>query len=369
MKVLHICSYFSTSPIFKQLFDRQIDHDIDIDVYVPIAHEYPSDRIAASGNYTTMARTHHQNDRLFFHYKHHKILHHLKKQFNFSEYDLIHAHSLFSNGWLAYRLHKMYGIPYMVAVRSADIETFFKKAKWLWPIGMNILRHAEKVIFISQNSYNETFQKYTPPRMQKTLKAKTEVIANGIDNFWHEHRVDQPHREPHRPLRLIATGKLIKAKRLETLAQNVEQLNQTIPAKLEIVGPNWEDSIEENLKSYPHTTYLGAKNKEELVDLYRQADIFTLLSYPETFGLVYVEAMSQGLPVVYTQNEGFDSFFPDYTVGIGIPRNDTAAFISGIQHILTDYSHISETAIVKSQLFQWDDIVKKYLAIYDTIVN
>lgn len=38
-------------------------------------------------------------------------------------------------------------------------------------------------------------------------------------------------------------------------------------------------------------------------------------SHKETFGLVYAEAMSQGLPIIYTKNQGFDGQFPDGYVG------------------------------------------------------
>ena len=47
MKVLHINSYFSTSGLFKHLYDRQLNAGLEIDVYVPISHQFPEERIAA----------------------------------------------------------------------------------------------------------------------------------------------------------------------------------------------------------------------------------------------------------------------------------------------------------------------------------
>jgi glycosyltransferase involved in cell wall biosynthesis len=58
--------------------------------------------------------------------------------------------------------------------------------------------------------------------------------------------------------------------------------------------------------------------KEKLLNNYRNSDIFIMPSYNETFGLVYIEAMSQGLPIIYTQNEGVDGYFKEGSVGYSV---------------------------------------------------
>ena len=49
----------------------------------------------------------------------------------------------------------------------------------------------------------------------------------------------------------------------------------------------------------------------------RSCSVFAMPSIFETFGLVYLEALSQNLPVVYTKGQGIDGMF-DNTVGIGV---------------------------------------------------
>ena len=46
-------------------------------------------------------------------------------------------------------------------------------------------------------------------------------------------------------------------------------------------------------------------------------------SFPETFGLVYVEAMSQGLPIIYTKGQGIDGYFEDGKVGYPVNTKDS----------------------------------------------
>lgn len=51
--------------------------------------------------------------------------------------------------------------------------------------------------------------------------------------------------------------------------------------------------------------------KKQLREAFSISDIFVMPSKPETFGLVYVEALSQGLPILYAKGEGFDGYFDE----------------------------------------------------------
>lgn len=368
--LLHINSYFSTSGLFSNLYERQIQKGHKLRVYVPIAYEYPKEKIAASGPYTDIIRTHHQRDRFLFHYKHHKILKDLENRYSFSQFDLIHAHSLFSNGWLAYQIFLSYNIPYIVAVRNADVRTFFQKAPWLRSIGLRVMRDAQAIIFISENSYREVFKHYVPVKDQQAFKAKTQIIANGIDDYWHLNANLQKKAEIHQPLRIISTGKLLPRKRFVQLAEMIKNLSDQIgPIEFHVVGPNWDPSILNDLEKFDFVTYHGPLNQEDMSQLYRQMDIFALLSYPETFGLVYPEAMSQGLPVIYTKNEGFDSFFKNYQVGVSVDRFNQQEFNEAVSYICAHYDSLQDKLFQGIDYFKWDRIIEEYETIYHSALN
>lgn len=370
MKILHVCSYFSTSPLFGQLFDRQVANGQDIDVYVPISKQYPEERISSDKSYAQTVRVFNQIDRYFYFYKQNKIYRDLNDRYQTNEYDLIHAHSLFTNGFMAYKINQTYGTPYIVAVRSNEIETFFKRAFWLRSMGLRILKNASKIIFISQNTYDDTFKNYIPEDIKASLLEKTHVITNGIDQFWHDNAYTERQTELVQPLKIVATAKLQKVKNLETLADYVAKYNQEVaPAELHVIGPNWDQKIHDNLIAKAEVTYHGPMNKDELVAFYRQADIFALISSPETFGLVYVEAMSQSLPVIYTKGEGFDSFFPNHQIGVSVDRTSADDFIEAVKFITNHYEQLSSEAVEKSKQFQWDDINQTYLDMYQDITH
>ncbi|MDO4432696.1 MAG: glycosyltransferase family 4 protein [Aerococcaceae bacterium] len=368
MKILHINSYYSTSGLFKQLYDRQTQAGLDIDVYVPISYQYPQDRVAATGEYTHISRNHNKFERYVFHWKHRSILKDLTTHYAIEDYDIVHAHSLFSNGWLAHQLWKKYRKPYVVAVRNTDVRTFFAKMPWLRHMGLEILEHAAHVIFISQNSYDEVFTHYIPQSLRTTLKDKTTILPNGIDDFWHENAYNDKAPEFHKPIRIVTAGKVVTGKRFVQLAEMIQSYSDNIhPAELHIVGPAWTPRIVEQLGKMRNVYYYGPHKKEDILKLYRQMDIFALLSYPETFGLVYPEAMSQGLPVIYTQYEGFDSFFDNHTVGVSVEKSDQIGFNKAIDYILKHYDRLMQNALAGSETFNWNRITEHYLNLYETI--
>jgi glycosyltransferase involved in cell wall biosynthesis len=89
-----------------------------------------------------------------------------------------------------------------------------------------------------------------------------------------------------------------------------------------------------------------------------------LPSLLETFGLVYPEAMSQGLPVIYTRGQGFDGHYPDGHVGYAINPNDPRDIAEKIKVIFSDYLRFSTNAFNASLDFSWDKIVDKLLEVY-----
>ncbi len=119
-----------------------------------------------------------------------------------------------------------------------------------------------------------------------------------------------------KPLRILCVGRMSKAEfykgfrdggdlykgfKLLILASG-KVASQGIPVKLEIVGDgDARPELEAWLKERPearHVTLLGRVSDERLAQAYRENDVFSLPSEGEGFGLVFAEAMAQGLPSV-----------------------------------------------------------------------
>src|SRR5699024_2595672 len=94
------------------------------------------------------------------------------------------------------------------------------------------------------------------------------------------------------------------------------------------------------------------------------ADIFVMPSSHETFGLVYVEAMLQGLPILYTANEGIDGFYPE---SIGEKRQTPTVQEIGekLSVMIENLNGYSIPAEALKRNHDWAEIAKQYLSIYE----
>lgn len=368
MHILHLNSYYSTTALYTNLYNEQEQLGLHLSIYVPVAKEKNISALPCSGTKAKIRPVFHQRDRYIFYLKHYQILRDLKRSYSFSQFQLVHAHSLFSNGWLAYQLKQSYGLPYVVAVRSADVRTFFAKRIYLRHVGIRILEEASRIVFISRNTYQEVLDRYIPAYFRDEFIKKSEVIPNGIDDYWHQHKNTRKSSRLHDPLRIVCTCKLMKEKEIPRLIQYVNTYNQRIQkAELHLIGPSVDEKITQLAKNSPHVIWHGGKNMAEMVQLYREMDIFALISSRETFGLVYAEAMSQALPIIYTRGEGFDGFLANHTVGESVNYQDEREFIQNVNRIIQNYPEMSKRALEAIDAFNWADIAERYQDIYQEI--
>lgn len=298
-------------------------------------------------------------ERLLFFPKQRYLLKEIEKTVPLEQIDLIHAHTLFSSGYLAYRLHKKYGIPYIVAVRNTDVNVFFRYMRHLRHIGKKIAKHAQKIIFISPAYKEQVLGTYLP----QTITGKSIVLPNGIDPIFLQRRTK--HEPDRTTIRLIYIGRIEKDKNINTIIRVADQLVQNRqPVALCLVGKIIDAHYASMIKNRSYITWHDQCAKEEVLQYLQQNDIFIMPSYHETFGLVYAEAMSQGLPLVYTKGQGFDGFFEDGCVGYAVPSDNVSYITSKVMDIHRHYNTFSERCVQNVSQFDWQNIVKNYTIIY-----
>jgi glycosyltransferase involved in cell wall biosynthesis len=368
MKILHINSYYNGSKFYKNLYDQQVNTGLDISVFVPTPSSV--ENICDFGEYTTISVNHSRYDRFIFHLKHTKILKDITKRYDIEKYALIHAHSLFSNGYVAMKLNKKYGISYIVAVRNTDVNTFFRRMFHLRRLGIEILKNANGIIFLSKSYRDEVIEKYIPKEMKESIINKISIIPNGIDDFWMENKIRKINEPDTNDLKLLYVGVVNKNKNILTTIKAIEHLRkQGVKARLTVVGRIDDYSIYDQFKNLDYVDYIEPKPRNELIEIYRQNDIFVMPSIHESFGLVYAEAMSQGLPVIYSKGQGFDGQFADGVVGFSVDCSNAEDVSKKVVKIINDYSKISDNCTKSSEKFSWNDISKTYLDLYRNLLN
>jgi glycosyltransferase involved in cell wall biosynthesis len=369
MKILHLNSYYSTNSFYKNLYDSQINNGLDINVYVPVSIAFDISKIQFD-NFTSISVNHGKYDRFIFYIKHNKIYMDIINKYKINEFSFMHAHSLFSNGYIAYKLKQKYNIPYVVAVRSTDINLFFHKVFYLRKTGINILKGAYKIIFLSEPYKKNTIEKYVPGKYKKEIEGKSIVIPNGINKFWLENKYKERSNPKKNRIRLVYAGQISSNKNIETTIKACELfISQGYEINFKVIGKIMHGRYNDLIKKHSFIQYITYCSKEELINHYRNSDIFIMPSKHETFGLVYPEAMSQGLPVIYTRGQGFDGHFEEGEIGYPVQYDSPDEIVQRIEDILNNYQTISKNCIKKVDKFDWDKIVNEYIAIYKTYIK
>ncbi|MDL2206014.1 glycosyltransferase family 4 protein [Eubacteriales bacterium OttesenSCG-928-N13] len=370
MRILHINSYYSTSAFYRELFEQQLALGEQISVFVPVPRGYDAQG-RDFGDYTKVCPDHGKYDRLWFPLKHDKIFRDVKHQYDTSEFDVLHAHSLFSNGVIAWRLHRLFGTPYIVAVRDTDVNTFFAKMPHLRKLGQQILRDASRVVFLSKPYRDYALAPYLDVDALREVQEKSEIIPNGIDPFWLQHAPDEIHVATPGIARLLLVGRASKRKNVEVALAAAQRLSdQGTQVQFDVVIGKVEDpAILDRIRSHPLVTLHRNLTREQLLPLYRAADVFVLPSLQETFGLVYAEAMSQGLPVIYTRGQGFDGQFEEGEVGYAADPNDPREIASRIEDVLEDHANMAQRALTNSKRYDWARFAAQYDGIYREVIG
>lgn len=363
--ILHIAPDFNSSQIYKSLFSKLYDLGWEQRVFVadnignhPSANDLPYSVYQYPTSFNKVERA------LFFP-KQHQIAKFTLTNKLFDNIDIVHAHLTFSAGYAAWRHYQKNGTPYIVAVRNTDLNIFFRKMPWLRRIGISILRDSKKIVFISP-AYQTRLQEYVPQQLWDSWQDKMVIIPNGVDPYFLTHK--QHHAPSEEALRLIMVGKLSRKKNVDRLITSSNLLRQKgFNVALTLVGTVNDPAIEPLLQQ-PFITHIPFCEKEQVCSLLQKNDIFVMPSLAESFGLVYVEALTQGLPIIYTRGEGIDGYFSEGEVGYAVAPHDPQDIATKILTARRQYEQISARTHKAIKQFQWDTIAEQYESIYTQFI-
>ncbi len=380
MKVLQISSDFTGSKVHTNLFRRLDALGVEQTVYCPMRNPE-----AAGSNYFEGVRS-----KIIYDYvikKHHKMFYHKKIRDVFQsldrqilqkeQFDLVHAPQLFSEGAVAYEIFKKYGTPYCVAVRSTDVDAFLRYAPHTWLKGRDVLLNASKIFFISMAAQRALEKHIAIKSIVGKIKDKFVFQPNAIDDFWLNNIVAKE-KEHYESINILYVGSFDGYKNVERLIKAVLVLHKEYPTiKLNIVGGGMKEHrplllkrINQLIESHADVVnFMGSiSDKEDLAQVYRCNDIYAMPSV-ETFGLVYIEALSQNTPVLFSLGHGIDGL-TDKNIGVGVKPQSTESIVAGLRQMICrieEYKNVA--ALVDFRLFDWDVIAKKYYTWYCQIVG
>ncbi len=285
---------------------------------------------------------------------------------NGDDFDVIHCHELLSlSGYFAKLrsvdsnfVYTVHGVAYELISRN-----FLKPlAKILHFPERLCVRSFDRVVAVSENTRNETLEHYN------ISDEKVETIYNGVDT------------DKFRPVKefdnqLLFVGYFIERKGSDLVVDAFCNLADDFPnTKLVLVG---KGRMEEELREKVSNS--GLENRvdfrknvsdEELRDLY-SSSIFVMPSKYEGQGIVYVEAMSCGAPVIGCDNSAIPEMIEDGVNGYLIDR-DSESLAQVLTSILEDDDlrvSMSESSREKAKDFDWGKIAAQTESLYQDLIN
>ncbi|MGQ9843703.1 MAG: glycosyltransferase family 4 protein [Spirochaetota bacterium] len=289
------------------------------------------------------------------------------------KFDVINTHFVVPSGPLGYAISKLFGIPNVLSLHGGDIydpskklsphrNRFFKAAVRF------LLNRADVIVAQSSNTRNNAIKYYAPkkeiqiiplafhpPVMPKTSRKK--LGLNKKDFI------------------CITVGRLIKRKSIDVLIRAIALVNN--PAvKLLIMGDGPEREYLESLVSQlslgGKVQFLGFVADEQKYAYLSQSDLFVLTSMHEGFGIVFMESMYCGLPIITTNHGGQVDFLTHGENALLINVGDTKGCAESIMKFYTDkklYTHCSENNKKKITTLYAEKVAMRYMNIFTTLVN
>jgi len=290
----------------------------------------------------------------------------------------VHMPNPFTNAWLAI-ISYFKKLPPMIVMYHSDIlkkHPFTRALKKVYtsPLFQGKLLRKAEVIFATSPNYvklSDILYKYT---------YKVRIVPNGIDlSEFKPGSSTQKFREKHGLTKkdkvILFTGRLIPYKGVQYLIKALPKVIKKVPeVKLLIVGEgpekeNWRRLAEEEGVS-DRVIWAGKLSWSDLKKAYAACDVFVLPSVMKTeaFGIVLLEAMAMGKPVITTTISG-----TEYVVrgaGIAVPPKDSDSLANAIIQVLSNKNKAKKMSVKSSQKvkeFEWNKIIEMIDAIITKI--
>jgi glycosyltransferase involved in cell wall biosynthesis len=260
-----------------------------------------------------------------------------KKLFNAGRYDVINTHFVLPTGPVGDALARSADTPNVLSLHGGDL---YDPSKWLSPHRhpylrtwvRRLLRRASMVVGQSRNTLENMRRYYTPEieGVQIPLGIRRPPPGGGVRSHYGWHESD---------ILLVTVGRLVARKGLSQLLRVMAALrNPKVRLLVMGTGPQEQLLKEEVGKQHltPQILFLGYVEEAEKFRILQMCDLYVSTSQHEGFGLVFLEAMACGLPIVCYDHGGQTDFLRDQHTGYLIPLNNIALFKERCELLVSD---------------------------------
>jgi glycosyltransferase involved in cell wall biosynthesis len=258
--------------------------------------------------------------------------------FGDQEPDLIHANDLFPDGYACARLAGLINIPLVVTSHGSDNRVHAKHARRRKAV-LEAAEASSKIICVSEFVRRELID--LGLESKKMVTVKNGVDLHRIYNGPETNRIRN--RFGNRMIILTVGHMTISEKGFDINIKTFAQLLQEMPqcnAVLVLVGDGAKrpslESMVKRMGLHGRVFFEGAKSPEEVMHYMSACDLYCMPSWYEAFGIVYLEAMMHGKPVIAVQGQGISEVIEDGKTGLLVPPRDVMATCKALKRLIED---------------------------------
>ena len=204
------------------------------------------------------------------------------------------------------------------------------------------------------------------------------IIPNGVDIDHFSPDVTPIHKFGDGKLNILFVSRLEKRKGLNYLIEAFKQVQKEIPnSRLIIVGPGtrlrrkYEKQVRRS--GLKDVIFTGLVSYEELPRYYKTADVFCApATGRESFGIILLEAMATGKPIVASSIDGYASVVTHNVEGLLVPPGDTEMLARALVSLLTDQALRQEMGArgrAKALEYSWEKVAQNVLNYYCMVLS
>lgn len=264
------------------------------------------------------------------------FLHLLRRRRHYSQFDLINTHFALPTGPLGYVAQGLLGLPNVLTIIGGDIYDPTKSSsphryRSLRAVNRFLLRRADEIVAISSDTRSRAEVHYGTTRSMH-------LIPHGFEPPSATEAPDLPRGALDDKFVLVTIGRLVERKGYEHLIRSLSLLPGD--SHLLVVGDGpLEPSLRrvaEEVGVTDRITWLGYVPRAQLYGALEAADCYVLSSLHEGLGLVVLEAMWAGLPIVATNNGGQVDLVTQGENGFLVDPGDPESLADGIRRLRDD---------------------------------
>lgn len=278
-------------------------------------------------------------------------------------YDIAHAHFILPDGFTAWGIRRIAGLPYVVTAHGSDVPGYnphrFRAAHTvLGPIWRAVAHQADRIVCPSHHLQNLIGRRLGD--------LETTVIPHGFDP-------GRYNGDRARQKRILAVTRLVERKGVHHLLEAVDGLD--LEHEIHVVGDGPYGPtlrrIAEGCRARVKFHGWLENGSPELDRLYETSDIFVLASEAENFPISLLEAMAAGLAIVTTRGTGCEEVVGD--AGVLVEPGDVDGLRSALAGLTSDPDQCRRLGRAArerlAQRYAWPIVADRYVEVYRRYAN